>query len=161
MYLLVWHNVCVCVCRLCLTTRVAWPSVRHLLASTVVLSTLLYGSETWTPIATHIKRLQVYIMRCAWVILGVTEWDEKRNTKLRALAALARVEVKLMRRRQGGQAQVPSYMQAGWRQMLSWWSEEAVEWFSSWWPEEVWAVPEQRWTSARLHASSGVVGSNH
>ena len=40
------------------------------LFKTVVLSTLLYGSETWAPIATHIKRLQGFIMRCVRVILG-------------------------------------------------------------------------------------------
>ena len=38
-------------------------------------------------------------MRCVWVILGVTKWDEKRNTELRAMAGLESVEVMLMRRR--------------------------------------------------------------
>ena len=69
------------------------------LFKTVVLSTLLYGSETWAPIATHIKCLQGFIMKCVRVILGVTKWDKKRNAELRAMAGLERVEVMLMRRR--------------------------------------------------------------
>ena len=65
----------------------------------VVLPTLLYGSETWVPIAVHVKRLQGFIMKCAWVILGVTRWNEKRNTDLRAKAGLKRVEVMMMKRK--------------------------------------------------------------
>ena len=38
-------------------------------------------------------------MKCVRVILGVTRWDEKRNTDLRAMADLRRVEVMLMKRR--------------------------------------------------------------
>ena len=64
----------------------------------VVLSTMVYGSETWAPIATHIKCLQGFIMRCVRVVLEVTKWDKKRNTKLRVMACLQRVEVMLMRR---------------------------------------------------------------
>ena len=42
------------------------------LFKSVILSTLLYGSETWAPLVTHVKCLQVFIMRCVRVILGVT-----------------------------------------------------------------------------------------
>ena len=38
-------------------------------------------------------------MKCVQVIQGVTKWDKKKNTKLRAMAGLERVEVMLMRRR--------------------------------------------------------------
>ena len=65
----------------------------------VVLLTLLYDSETWAPIAIHVKRLQGFIMKCVQVILGMTRWDEKRNTDLRAKAGLKRVEVMMMKRR--------------------------------------------------------------
>ena len=43
------------------------------LFKSVIVSTLLYGSETWVPLVTHVKRLQVFIMRCVRVILGVTK----------------------------------------------------------------------------------------
>ena len=39
----------------------------------IVLSTLLYGSETWVPLAAHTKRLQAFIMGCLRVVLGVTQ----------------------------------------------------------------------------------------
>ena len=50
---------------------------------------MLYDNETW----------QGLIMRCLQVILGVTMWDEKRNTDLRDMAGSGRVEVMLMRRK--------------------------------------------------------------
>ena len=65
----------------------------------VVLPTLLHGSETWAPIAIHVQHLQGFIMKCVWVILGVTRWDEKRNTDSRAIAGLQKVEVMMMKRR--------------------------------------------------------------
>ena len=65
----------------------------------VVLSTLLYGSETWVPSAPLIKRLQAFIMWCLRVILGVSRWDQKRDTELRLKAGIERVEVTVMRRR--------------------------------------------------------------
>ena len=65
----------------------------------VVLSTLLYGSETWVPLAKHTKRLQAFIMGCLRVVHGVTKWDKMRNVQLRSLGGLDRVEVMVMRRR--------------------------------------------------------------
>ena len=65
----------------------------------VVLATLLYGCETWVPLAAHMKHLQAFIMGCLWVILGVTRWDMKRNTTLRSLGDIERVEVLVMKRR--------------------------------------------------------------
>ena len=65
----------------------------------VVLATLLYGSETWVPLAAHMKRLQAFIMGCLRVILGVTRWDMKRNTMLRSLGEMERVETMIMKRR--------------------------------------------------------------
>ena len=65
----------------------------------VVLSTLLYGSEAWVPSAALMKRLQAFVMCCLRVILGVSRWDEKRNTELRLKAGMERVEVMVMRRR--------------------------------------------------------------
>ena len=74
-------------------------STKSRLFKSVIHSTLLYGSETWASLVTHVKRLQVFNMRCVRVILGVTRWDQKRNTELRAMAGLEREEVMLMRRR--------------------------------------------------------------
>ena len=38
----------------------------------VVLSTLLYGSETWVVKSPSIPRLKVFHSHCTWVILGVS-----------------------------------------------------------------------------------------
>ena len=69
------------------------------ICKSVVPPTLLYGSETWTPTATHIRRLQGFMMKCIRVILAVSVRDERRNTELRAVAGMERLEVVLMRRR--------------------------------------------------------------
>ena len=68
--------------------KVLW-SQRRLKAHTklrlfksVILSTLLYGSETWVPLSAHITRLQGFITGCLRVILGVSRWDNIRNTEL-------------------------------------------------------------------------------
>ena len=65
----------------------------------VVLLMLLYGSETWVPFVSHSKRLQAFIMWCLHVILVVMRWDNKRNTELRSMADIEKMEVMLMRRR--------------------------------------------------------------
>ena len=46
-----------------------------------------------------LKRLQVFVMGCLQVILGVSWWDKKRNSELRSLGGLERVDVMVMRRR--------------------------------------------------------------
>ena len=65
----------------------------------VVLATLLYGSETWVPLTPHLKRLQAFLMGCLRVILGVSRWDKLRNTELRSLGGLEKVDVMVMRSR--------------------------------------------------------------
>jgi hypothetical protein len=73
-------------------------STKLRLLRSVVLSTLLYGSETWVPLAAHTARLQGFITGCLWVILGVSCWDNKRNTEIRSQAGMERVEVMLLER---------------------------------------------------------------
>ena len=46
-----------------------------------VISTLLYGSESWTMRAHQEKRLNVFHMRCLRRILGIT-WQDKVTNKL-------------------------------------------------------------------------------
>ena len=38
------------------------------LFNSIVISTLLYGRETWVPQAMHLKCIQGFIMGCVWVI---------------------------------------------------------------------------------------------
>ena len=46
-----------------------------------VISTLLYGSESWTMRAHHEKRLNVFHMRCLRRILGIT-WQDRVTSKV-------------------------------------------------------------------------------
>ena len=68
--------------------KVLW-SQRRLKAHTklclfksVILPTLLYGIETWVPLSAHIARLQGFNRGCVRVILGLSRWDNIRNTEL-------------------------------------------------------------------------------
>ena len=36
----------------------------------LIIPILLYGSESWTPLSQHIKRLQGFVMRCLRIILA-------------------------------------------------------------------------------------------
>ena len=49
----------------------------------LVLSTLLYGAETWSLKKTDENRLQTFEMSCLRRILGVTRLDRIRNTEIR------------------------------------------------------------------------------
>ena len=64
-----------------------------------VLPTLLYGSETWAPVAKQLKRLQSFVMRCLRVILGVSVREKQRNTEIRARANIETVEAMIRKRR--------------------------------------------------------------
>ena len=57
----------------------------------------LDGSETWVPLAPHLKCLQAFLMGCLRVLLGVSRWDKLRNTELRSLGGLERVDVMVIR----------------------------------------------------------------
>ena len=69
------------------------------LFKSIVLSTLLYGSEIWVLSAPQLRRLQAFIMWCLHVMLGVTRWDKKKNTELWRLAGIERIEVMVLKRR--------------------------------------------------------------
>ena len=47
---------------------------------TVVLTTLLYGCEAWTPYRRHIRRLDQFHMRCLLQIAGIKWQDMVPNT---------------------------------------------------------------------------------
>ena len=64
-----------------------------------VLSTLLYGSESWTTYARHEKRLDVLHMRCLRKILGLTWKDKVPNTEVLERANLASMPAILCKRR--------------------------------------------------------------
>ena len=49
-----------------------------------VLSTLLYGSESWTPLKKHLQKLNSFHNRCLWSCLGIsitTQWENHISMK--------------------------------------------------------------------------------
>ena len=48
----------------------------------MVISTLLYGAETWSVTQKDIRKLTTFQMRCLRDILGLTLWDRRRNTDI-------------------------------------------------------------------------------
>ena len=46
---------------------------------TMVMSTLLYGAETWPVTQKDIRKLTTFQMRCLRDILNLTLWDRRRN----------------------------------------------------------------------------------
>ncbi|PIK49422.1 hypothetical protein BSL78_13685 [Apostichopus japonicus] len=63
-----------------------------------VLSTLLYGSETWTTHAKQEKKLNVFHMRCFRKILGITWEDKVTNSEVLSKAKLSTIFAMLSER---------------------------------------------------------------
>ena len=55
---------------------------KALIYKTCILSTLLYGSETWTLYAGQERRLNSFHMRCLRNILKIEWWDRILNTEM-------------------------------------------------------------------------------
>lgn len=87
-----------------LTTRV-WEnsklSIKTKMAvyNACVLSTLLYGSETWTTYAKQERRLNAFHMRCVRRILGISWQDRVPNTEVLSRAGLPTMFTLLRQRR--------------------------------------------------------------
>ena len=64
-----------------------------------VLSTLLYGAETWTIYAHQEKRLEVFHFRCLRKILGITWEDKITNTEVLSRASIPSMAATLCKRR--------------------------------------------------------------
>ena len=66
---------------------------------TVVLSILLYACETWTVLDQHVKRLEVFHMRCLRNICGVSLRDHVRNATILKRCSLPSIASTLRHRR--------------------------------------------------------------
>ena len=64
-----------------------------------ILSTLLYGSETWTTYARQENRLQTFHLRCLRRILGITWQDKITNTTVLKIAGSHSMHLLLSQRR--------------------------------------------------------------
>ena len=50
---------------------------KRLIYQACVLSVLLYGSESWTPLRRHLKRLDSFHHRCIRTVLGITKRQQR------------------------------------------------------------------------------------
>ena len=67
--------------------------------SACILSTLLYGSETWTPYARQEERLQIFHLRSLRFILGISWEERKTNVEVLEIAGLPSIYTLLRQRR--------------------------------------------------------------
>ena len=65
----------------------------------LIIPILLYGSESWTPLSQHIKRLLGFVMRCLRIILGILVRQKQRNTDIWAKASIDTVDKMIRKRR--------------------------------------------------------------
>ena len=66
---------------------------------TAVMPTLLYGCETWVPIAEDIHRFEVVQMRCLRKILKISINDHKSNKEIRKIANIQTIESRIRQKR--------------------------------------------------------------
>ena len=65
----------------------------------LVMSVLLYGSETWPMSQQNIRKLKTFQMRCLRDILGFTLLDKKRNEDILKLSGQIPIEDELRKKR--------------------------------------------------------------
>ena len=65
----------------------------------MVLPVLLYGCESWAPLSHHIQRLQKFLTRCLRIVYNISLWQKLRNTEIRKIANIERVETMIQLRR--------------------------------------------------------------
>ena len=75
-----------------LTTKVA-------LYRACVLSSLLYGAETWTLLAAHTRRLEAFHHRCLRRILRVWWWEKVTNEEVRERTGMGLLSTIIQKRR--------------------------------------------------------------
>nr|AOE48155.1 hypothetical protein [Eumigus monticolus] len=73
-------------------------ATKILVYNSVVVPTLLYGSETWTCYRRHLKKLEQYHQRCLRRILRVTWQDRRTNTSILEETQTTSVETVILRR---------------------------------------------------------------
>ena len=64
-----------------------------------IISTLLYGSESWTTYSTQQRKLQVFHLQCLRRILGITWQDKVRNNDVLSRAGIPSMFTLLRQRR--------------------------------------------------------------
>ena len=64
----------------------------------VVISTILYGCQTWVPYRRHIRLLESFHIRCLQLILELRWWHKVTHSEIRSRAATPTIESMLLHR---------------------------------------------------------------
>ena len=64
----------------------------------VVISTILYGCETWVPSQRHIRLLESFHIRRLQLILGLLWWYKVTHSEIRSRAGIPTIESMLLHR---------------------------------------------------------------
>ena len=64
----------------------------------VVISTILYGCETWVPYRHHIRLLESFQIRRLQLILGLRWWHKVTHSEIRSRAGIPSIESMLLNR---------------------------------------------------------------
>ena len=64
----------------------------------VVISTILYGCETWVPYRRHIRLLESFHIRRLQIILGLRWWHKVTHSEIRSRAGIPTIESMLLHR---------------------------------------------------------------
>ena len=64
----------------------------------VVISTILYGCETWVPCQRHIRLLESFHIRRLQLILGLRWWHKVTHSEIRSRAGIPTIESMLLHR---------------------------------------------------------------
>ena len=75
-------------------------STKTRIYQTLVVSVLLYASETWTLLAADVKTLEAFHMKCQRQILRIRWQDHVRNDEVAARTGLRPVMESIRRRRE-------------------------------------------------------------
>ena len=89
--LAVWVNVCLVLKNLTIHTKIV-------VYDAVVISTILYGCETWVPYRHHIRLLESFHIRRLQLILGIHWWHKVTHSEIRSRAGIPTIESILLHR---------------------------------------------------------------
>ena len=64
----------------------------------VVISTILYGCETWVQCRRHIRLLESFHIICLQLILGLRWWHKVTHSEIRSRAGIPTIESMLLHR---------------------------------------------------------------
>ena len=67
-------------------------STKIVVHNTVVISTILHGSETWVPFRRHIRLLESIHIRRLQLILGLRWWQKMTHSEIRSSAGIPTIE---------------------------------------------------------------------